>query len=876
MMTSSEVRNAFLNFFQARGHAIVPSAPIVVKNDPTLMFTNAGMNQFKDYFLGNKPAPNSRIADTQKCLRVSGKHNDLEEVGVDTYHHTMFEMLGNWSFGDYFKEEAIAWAWELMTDIYKLDQSRLYVTVFGGDEADGLSADVEAENLWKKHIDPSRIIRCSKKDNFWEMGDTGPCGSCSEIHMDLRSDEDRAKVDGKSLVNADDPQVIELWNLVFMEFNRMSDGSLKELPAKHVDTGMGLERVVRAIALQSSNYDTDLFQSTISKLEELCGLPYGKDEKTDIAFRVIADHIRALAFCIADGQLPSNTGAGYVIRRILRRAVRYGYSFLNLSEPFLHQLIAGLANRFAEVFPELNQQADFVGNVVQQEESTFLRTLNIGLDKLGKLFESEEVREIGGATAFELYDTFGFPIDLTMLIASERCATVDLKGFEAELQKQKDRSRSDAVKSTGDWVIMKADDVQEFIGYDHLNADVVITRYREMEAKGKTTIQAVFNLTPFYGESGGQVGDTGTLTGEDGTEIHVVDTQKENDLIIHLLNKLPENTGQKFHATVNRERRMSIARNHSATHLMHSALREVLGDHVAQKGSLVDDKKLRFDCSHFQKPNEEELMRIEHRVNQKIREGIELWEDRSMPYDQAIAKGVTALFGEKYGDLVRVVVFDETYSMELCGGTHVSNTAHIGGFKFTAESSVAAGVRRVEAITGEAYEAYINSRFQLLDTISEKLGHPQDILKQLDHILTSNKNMEHQLEVMNQMQMDAEVNRLKGQIKEVNGVNCIVGQAEVADAGLLKTLAFRLKDEVPNLAAVVAANFSGTPSIAVMFSDDVWKANNWNAGQLVREWGKAIKGGGGGQPFFAQAGGKDASGIEEVLRMAEELLTKEG
>ncbi|MBI1306922.1 MAG: alanine--tRNA ligase [Bacteroidetes bacterium] len=871
-MTSEEVRSAFLKFFESRGHAVVQSAPIVVKNDPTLMFTNAGMNQFKDYFLGNKKAPYTRAVDTQKCLRVSGKHNDLEEVGVDTYHHTMFEMLGNWSFGDYFKKDAIAWAWELLTDHYKLPKDRLYVTVFGGDLGDNLPADTESEAFWKEHIDANRIIRSSKKDNFWEMGDTGPCGSCSEIHMDLRSDEERNAQDGKALVNDDHPQVIELWNLVFMEFNRLADGSLVSLPEKHVDTGMGLERVVRATDLLNSNYDTDLFQNTISELEKICGQSYGTSEQTDIAFRVIADHIRAITFCIADGQLPSNTGAGYVVRRILRRAVRYGYSFLNLKEPFLQALVPSLANRFKNVFPEAENQVDFLRNIIRKEEETFLRTLNIGLEKLGQITTNSSGKSIDGKVAFELYDTYGFPLDLTKLIAHENGFSVDEEGFKVELAEQKKRSRADAAKTTGDWIILQEDAHQEFIGYDHLEANITISRYRIIEQKGKKLVQLVFNLTPFYGESGGQVGDTGTLTGtEDQEKVHILDTKKENDLIVHIANALPENPDQYFKAEVNRKRRDEITKNHSATHLMHSALRNVLGDHVAQKGSLVDENRLRFDFSHFEKVTSDQMASIEHLVNEKIRESVDLWEDRSMPYQQAIDMGVTALFGEKYGDVVRVVVFDKNYSMELCGGTHVANTSSIGGFKIISESSVAAGVRRVEAITGEQYEAYLREELSLLQEVREQLGHPKDLVKHITQLISEHKSLSDKIEDFKQLQTDAVYSELKKSVENRNGVNVVINRVEVADANAVKDLCYRLKNDFENLFCVLVADFEGKPNISIMISDNLVQEKQWNAGQLIREWSKHISGGGGGQSFFAQAGGKDASGLDKVLEDAKNL-----
>ncbi|MBO6515900.1 MAG: alanine--tRNA ligase [Bacteroidia bacterium] len=872
-MTSKEVRNKFLEFFKDKGHRIVPSAPIVVKDDPTLMFTNAGMNQFKDYFLGNKKASDTRVADTQKCLRVSGKHNDLEEVGVDTYHHTMFEMLGNWSFGDYFKKEAIAWAWELLTDVYKLDKSRLYVTVFEGDPEDGLDADVEAEEIWKEFIDANRIIRCDKKDNFWEMGEVGPCGACSEIHMDLRPQSERDQTDGKSLVNADHPQVIELWNLVFMEFNRKADKSLEELPAKHVDTGMGLERVVRAVKLQNSNYDTDLFMDTIQKLESISGKKYGKEEQIDIAFRVIADHIRAIAFCIADGQLPSNNKAGYVLRRILRRAVRYGYSFLGFKTPFLYKMVEDLADQFTGVFDELQSQKDFVAKVVEQEEVSFFRTLFSGLDRLDAYFKANKGDTVDGQAAFELYDTFGFPKDLTQLIASEHGMTVDLEAFDQALEAQKQRSKADAAKETGDWHVVLEDEREEFVGYDYTETSVKITRYRTLTVKGKEKFQVVFNLTPFYAESGGQVGDTGTIKGAGNDEvIKVLDTQKENDLIVHVVNQLPEDCHQNFVARVNTKDRTNTTRNHSATHLLHAALKQVLGGHVNQKGSLVDPQKLRFDFSHFSKVTDEEITEIENIVNNKISESIDLNEQRRVPYDIAINSGVTALFGEKYGDVVRVITFGEDFSKELCGGTHVSNTGHIGRFKLVSESSVAAGVRRIEAITGDAAEAYFDERLALLSKVEEALNHPKDVLKQVVQLVTEHKEAAKRVEQLEKLQLSLLKNELREKVQYTNGVNVLVEQVDISNAAGAKDILFQLRNEVEDLFAVLVADINGKPSISIMIADNLVKEKEWNAGQLIREWAKAVKGGGGGQPFFAQAGGADVSGLPTVIETASSFV----
>ncbi|MFT5479139.1 MAG: alanyl-tRNA synthetase [Bacteroidia bacterium] len=875
-MTSKEVRSGFLDFFKSKGHNIVSSAPIVVKNDPTLMFTNAGMNQFKDYFLGNKTAANPRVADTQKCLRVSGKHNDLEEVGVDTYHHTMFEMLGNWSFGDYFKKDAIDWAWELLTEVYKLDKTRLYVTVFEGDPSDNLSVDQESVELWKNHIDADRILLCSKKDNFWEMGETGPCGSCSEIHIDLRPESERKSLDGKGLVNMDHPQVIELWNLVFMEFNRKADGSLENLPDKHVDTGMGLERVVRAIKLQTSNYDTDIFHETIQQLEQLCAKPYGQSEEIDVAFRVISDHLRALAFCIADGQLPSNTGAGYVLRRILRRAVRYGYSFLGFSKPFMTDLINPLATKFADVFPELEAQKDFVAKVVKHEEASFFKTLRSGLDRLDAVMEQEGSSEIDGQVAFELYDTFGFPPDLTMLIATENGLTFDERGFNAALQTQKQRSKADASKETGDWIIVREDDVEEFIGYDYTEAKISIRRYRTLKLKGKEQFQMVFNLTPFYAESGGQVGDTGSLTGDGDLEkIMVVDTQKENDLIVHLVNKFPKNVDQPFQALVHLEKRNRTTYNHSATHLLQAALKQVLGDHVSQKGSLVDPDKLRFDFTHFAKMTDEELKEVERIVNQKVRTSISLKEERNVPYNVAIKKGVTALFGEKYGDVVRVITFDEKFSTELCGGCHVQNTSEIGMFKIASETSIAAGVRRIEALTNSMADEYVNARLRELVDIEHALGANKPALVLVEELLQQTKVLRKEVEHLQTNALGAEREILRKKVITLSGVNAIISEIAVSSTAQAKDLAFQLKNDFESFIGILTTSAGEKPGITIIISENLVKLHGWNAGNLVREWGKLIKGGGGGQPFFAQAGGNDLSGCSAVIHAAETWLKNE-
>ena len=867
-MTAQEIRKTFLAFFEKKGHKIVESAPIVIKDDPTLMFTNAGMNQFKDIFLGNQSPIHSRIVDTQKCLRVSGKHNDLEEVGVDTYHHTMFEMLGNWSFGDYFKEDAINWAWELLTDVYNLDKDRLYVSVFEGSEPDQLDLDIDAKNIWLNHVSEDRIILGNKKDNFWEMGETGPCGPCSEIHIDLRSDEERSKVDGASLVNADHEQVIEVWNLVFMEYNRKADGSLVALPAKHVDTGMGLERLVRAVHSQQSNYDSDLFMDTINALEDISGYKYGEDESIDIAFRVIADHLRAVCFAVSDGQLPDNSGAGYVIRRILRRAVRYGYSFLDIESPFLYRLVDGFVGKFENVFANLSSQKDFIIKVVEQEEKSFLNTLNNGL-KLFENYARSENKMISGAHAFELYDTFGFPIDLTQLLAKEKNIKVDIKGFEQELAKQKNRSRTDAKKTTGDWIELLDDDREEFIGYDYIETEVSITRYREVTVKDKKQFHLIFNCTPFYAESGGQVGDKGIIVGQsDNQRIEILDTQKENQLIVHIVKELPKDMSQRFMANVNSDYRDAVTLNHSATHLLQAALRQILCDHVTQKGSLVNKKHLRFDFSHFQKVEKDELEEIEKLVNQKIRSSISLKENRNIPFDKAIEQGAMALFGEKYGDTVRMVTFDKDYSIELCGGTHVKNTAQIGSFRIVHEGAVAAGVRRIEAITGSQADIYVKSQLDLLDEVRSELGNQQNIIKAIKDIKNENTLFQDKLQVFENKQLVVLKDHLKSSVKDINEMKVVVELIKVDKAAQVKDLCFQLKEELGNLFCVLIADVSGKPNISVMISDQLVQSKNYHAGNLVREWSKEIKGGGGGQPFFAQAGGADVSGLERVKERA--------
>ncbi len=872
-MNSTEIRQKFLDFFESKGHKIVPSAPIVIKNDSTLMFTNAGMNQFKDYFLGNEVATDKRVANTQKCLRVSGKHNDLEEVGVDTYHHTMFEMLGNWSFGDYFKKEAIEWAWELLTEVYHLDTNRLYVTVFEGSKEDGLEYDYESYTCWEKYIDKDRILKGNKKDNFWEMGDTGPCGPCSEIHYDLRPDMERFEIDGKTLVNNNHPQVIEIWNNVFMQYNRKSDGSLENLPDKHVDTGMGFERLVRAINGKNSNYNTDIFLDTINELEEISGKNYGETGKTDIAFRVIADHIRALSFTIADGQLPSNIGAGYVIRRILRRAIRYGYSTLGFRQAEIYKLVLPLAIKFEKVFPELYEQREFVSKVILEEEKSFLITLSKGLDILQSLFLEENIQVISGNAAFELYDTFGFPIDLTKLIASENDLIVDEKGFEEELLKQKTRSRKDAKKTTGDWTVLEEDDEQEFIGYDFTEATLKICRYRTVNSKGKNSYQAVFSVTPFYAESGGQVGDTGILTGlENEEKIKVLDTTKENNLTVHTLEKLPANLTQVFEAKIDKNRRQSITKNHSATHLLHAALKEVLGNHIAQKGSLVEPDRLRFDFSHFAKIGDEDLNKILTIVKLRITENITLDEKRDVPIEIAKGMGATALFGEKYGDTVRVIIFDPKFSMELCGGTHVKNTGEIGSIIITTETAVAAGVRRIEAITGTKADDFIAQQMEELEQIRISLSNPKDVVKTIDQLLEANNQLKKQIEGFELQQTAVLKGSLKEKITATKGINVLVERIEIANVDNLKDLCFQLKNETENLFAVLGCVISDKPFLAVVISENLVQEKGWNAGQLIRDWAKEIDGGGGGQPFFATAGGKKKEGLNNALNLAESFI----
>lgn len=871
MMTSAEIRQKFLDFFASKGHQIVPSAPIVVKNDPTLLFTNAGMNQFKDYFLGNKKASSPRIADTQKCLRVSGKHNDLEEVGVDTYHHTMFEMLGNWSFGDYFKAEAIAWSWELLTEVYKLDKDRLYVTIFQGDEKENLPKDEEAFTEWKKVIAEDRILPGNKKDNFWEMGDTGPCGPCTEIHVDCRSDEERKKVDGKTLVNNDHPQVIEIWNNVFMQFNRLKDGSLQPLPAQHVDTGMGFERLVRVIQGKQSNYDTDVFTGTIEATEKITGKKYDYgDSKEAIAFRVLADHIRAIAFAIADGQLPSNNGAGYVIRRILRRAVRYYYSYLDYKQPLLFQLMPLLARQFEQVFPELHKQLDFVSKVVKEEEDAFLKTLDKGLKRIDDII-AQSKEQIEGKAAFELFDTFGFPIDLTRLIASENRLTIDEKGFEAEMQQQKDRSRAAGTVDTEDWVVITDTTLNEFVGYDSLEIRSKVTKYRKVKAKGKEAYQLVLEATPFYAESGGQIGDTGTLDFE-GERIEVTDTKKENNLIIHFTATLPANIQLPVMARVNSSKRHATAIHHSATHLLHAALRKVLGTHVAQKGSLVNEEQLRFDFSHFAKVSDEEITQIEAIVNEKIRENIPVY-ITEMSKEDAIAMGAMALFGEKYGDLVRVVVMDKNYSIELCGGTHVGYTGELGFFKIKHESAVAAGVRRIEAVSGKAAESLIHEQFEQMRLIREALKNPKEISRAVEALQSDNSELRKRIESLEAKQLLVTKKELLERTENIQGVNFLGAVVEVSSADNLKKLCFEIKTALTNYVVVLAANVDGKAQVAILLDEAVSVTKNLEAPKIIKEQvAGLIKGGGGGQKTLATAGGQDASNLPAVIEKVKSLL----
>ena len=870
-MKSQEIRLKYLEFFKSKSHEIVASAPMVIKDDPTLMFTNAGMNQFKEYFLGNTVPKHSRVTDTQKCLRVSGKHNDLEEVGMDTYHHTMFEMLGNWSFGDYFKKEAIHWAWELLTEVFKVNKELLYVSVFeGSTDSDNLGLDQEALDLWKEIVPEDRIIYGNKKDNFWEMGDQGPCGPCSEIHVDLRTEEEKAAIPGRDLVNADHPQVVEIWNLVFMEFNRKVDGSLEKLPAQHVDTGMGFERLCMALQGKKSNYDTDVFTPIIESIENVTKTTYGKSEKTDIAIRVIADHLRAVSFSIADGQLPSNTGAGYVIRRILRRAIRYGFTFLDTKEPFIYKLVSTLSAQMGEAFPELKSQKGLIENVIREEEQSFLRTLDQGLLLLEKIISETKSKMVSGKKAFELFDTFGFPIDLTALILRERGFSLNEEEFNAELQQQKDRSRAASVITAGDWIVLGQEDQETFVGYDRLESDVKITRYRKVESKKQGELyQVVFNKTPFYPEGGGQVGDKGTLLSLDAERIQVLDTKKENNLIIHFTKQIPKDITAVLMAKVDKTNRQRTEANHTATHLLHQALRHVLGRHVEQKGSMVNQDHLRFDFSHFSKLTSEELQKVENFVNARIQEQISLFEQRNLTYAEALEQGAIALFGEKYGDSVRAIQFGN--SIELCGGTHTKNTAEIWYFKISSEGAVAAGIRRIEAITGDAVKSYFTEQAEVLNEISVELKNSNNPLKAIQNLQEENANLKKQLD---QLLRDKAKNlkvELLDELTTINGISFLAKKIDL-DAGGIKDLAFQIGENLENLFLLLASEQDGKAFLSCYISKELVNEKNFDAGKVVRELGKFIQGGGGGQPFFATAGGKNPGGISEAIEKAKEYI----
>ena len=866
-MKSIEVRQQFLDFFAEKTHTIVPSAPMVIKDDPTLMFTNAGMNPFKEYFLGNAKPVAQRIADTQKCLRVSGKHNDLEEVGIDTYHHTFFEMLGNWSFGDYFKKEAIEWAWELLTEVYKIDPSKLYVTIFEGAAEEQIEKDTEAFEIWKTLLPEDRILLGNKKDNFWEMGDQGPCGPCSEIHVDLRSEGEKQKTPGAALVNQDHPHVVEVWNLVFIEFNRKADGTLEKLPQKHIDTGMGFERLCMVLQNKTSNYDTDVFTPLIREIESLTKTTYGKSETTDRAIRVVADHLRTVYFAIADGQLPSNNGAGYVIRRILRRAIRYGFTFLNQKEPFIFHLVQTLSKQLGKAFPELIKEQQLAFNVIREEEASFLKTLDQGLLLLETLLKNAKNKEIDGIKAFELYDTFGFPFDLTALIASERGYTVDEKGFKSAMETQKARSRAAAATKSGDWVILKEDDAEEFVGYDHLKTQIKITRYRKMSsAKEGDFYQLVFNLTPFYPEGGGQVGDKGYLESPNGDVCYILNTKKENNLIVHQTKTIPDQLTGIFTAVVDEKQRKRTSCNHTATHLMHQALRTVLGTHVEQKGSMVHSGMFRFDFSHFAKMTSEELTAVEQFVNARINEQIALQEDRNTPYQKAIERGAIALFGEKYGDTVRTIQFGR--SIELCGGTHVQNTSEIWHFKILGESAVASGVRRIEAITGDAVKTYFETQSELLEQVNQLLKQNQDPLKAIESIQQENNTLKKEIAALAKIKINALKNALKEAAKEVQGVSFIAKEVDL-DAQGMKDLSFDLGADLDRVILVLGSNKTGKPLLSCYISKSIVAEFNKDAGAIIRKLGTHIQGGGGGQAFYATAGGKNTKGLGAALAAAE-------
>lgn len=872
-MTSQEVRAQFLDFFKEKKHKIVSSAPMVMKDDPTLMFTNAGMNQFKEFFLGNSIPKSKRVSDTQKCLRVSGKHNDLEEVGKDTYHHTMFEMLGNWSFGDYFKKEAIQWAWELLTEVYKIDKDSLYVSVFeGSNDKDHMEMDKEAFELWKTIVPEDRIIMGNKKDNFWEMGDQGPCGPCSEIHVDIRSKEDKAKVSGASLVNQDHPLVVEIWNLVFMQYNRKANGVLESLPEKHVDTGMGFERLCMVLQNVKSNYDTDVFTPLIREIETITGGKYGKDEETDIAIRVVADHIRAVSFSIADGQLPSNTGAGYVIRRILRRAIRYGFTFLGTKKPFIYRLVKVLGETMGKAYPELREQYQLIENVVKEEENSFLSTLEQGLVLLDSVIKSSKSKTIDGQKAFELYDTFGFPIDLTTLILEEKGYELDSEGFEKALKAQKDRSRAASEVSKEDWTILLDDAEQEFIGYDSLETEVKLVKYRKVKSKKEgEQFQLVFNLTPFYAEGGGQVGDKGYLEAANGDVIYIIDTKKENNEIVHFSENLPKDVSGTLKATVDKKQRWRTASNHTATHLLHQALREVLGTHVEQKGSAVHSKYLRFDFSHFSKLSVEELRSVENFVNARIEGQLPFEENRNIPLKEAMEQGAMALFGEKYGDTVRTVRFGQ--SVELCGGTHVKNTADIWHFKIVSEGAVAAGIRRIEAITSDAVKEFYFKNNRMLFEIKDLLNNAQDPVKSVTVLQEENTALKKQVELLLRDKAKGLKSELISELEEVNGIQFLAKMVDL-DANGIKDLAFEIGGQFSNLFLMLAAENDGKALLSCYISKELVSNRKLNAGNIVRELGKYIQGGGGGQPFFATAGGKNPSGIPDALKQAMEMVNQ--
>ncbi|MEC8617465.1 MAG: alanine--tRNA ligase [Bacteroidota bacterium] len=871
-MKSTEIRKAFTKFFKDKDHYIESSAPMVLKDDPSLMFTNAGMNQFKDIFLGFERPKHSRVANSQKCLRVSGKHNDLEEVGVDTYHHTMFEMLGNWSFGNYFKEEAINWSWELLTDVFKIDPNLLYVTVFEGDKKDGTSFDKDSFTIWENHVPKNRIIKCGKKDNFWEMGSQGPCGPSSEIHIDLRNEAEKSKVDGLELVNQDHPQVIEIWNLVFMEFNRTAVGILEPLEHKHVDTGMGFERLCRVLQNKNSNYDTDIFAPLIGKLKEMSKMEYlGGEDKISIAFRVVVDHLRAVSFSIADGQLPSNTGAGYVIRRILRRAIRYGYQFLNFKTPFINQLLDELVLSFDGHYKELDAQKEFISKIIYEEESSFFNTLSSGVKRIEEIISQcrlKKVLEISGKQCFELYDSFGFPIDLTRLIASENNFSIDEDEFEKCLEEQRERSKSDAQKEVGDWTKIREDDVQEFIGYDHVKAAVKITQYRKVKIKKDDYFQLIFNLTPFYPEGGGQVGDSGLLVSEN-EKINIIDTKKENGVIVHFTKELPKNLDAEFIAQVDENARLNSAKNHSATHLLHYALRKILGSHVEQKGSLVNKQYLRFDFSHYAKLSKEELDEIEKLVNAEIRNGNPLIEERNIPLLLAKEKGAMMLFGEKYGDSVRTIQFGE--SIELCGGIHVNSTSKIGQFRIISEGSISSGIRRIEAITGEEADHFINEKLTTLKNISDILKQPNDILEAVINLQLKNTELNKKIEENRKAVVKQAKLKIVENAEDMGNFTLMYFNTNLT-ADEMKQISFQIKDKHEKTVLLLTSEMNEKPLISLMITEDLVKEMHWNAGQFIKDLSKLIKGGGGGQAFFATAGGSDVKGLTLIKEKTKSLL----